>query len=76
MGLSVARTSWIPAGSLVSIVAPADRIATLVVSPYGSFDRSVTFQSNEPNGGNVVYVANQLVGGVPGNPVVVHKVVP
>ena len=74
--LDVASHQSIPAGSLVSIIAPADRISTLVVSPYGTFDRSVTFQSNEANGGNVVYVATQLVGGVPANPVVVHKVVP
>lgn len=74
LGLASHRT--IVAGSLVSIVAPADRIATLAVSPYGSFDRSVAFQSVEPNGGNVVYVAKELVVGVPGDPVVIHKVVP
>jgi hypothetical protein len=74
--LSLASHQSIPAGSLVSIVAPADRIATLVVSPYGAFDRSVSFQSNEPNGGNVVYVADHVVGGIPADPVVVHKVVP
>lgn len=74
--LDVASHQSIPAGSLVSVGAPADRIATLVVSPYGTFDRSVTIQSNEANGGNVIYVASQLVGGVPGDPVVVHKVVP
>jgi hypothetical protein len=74
--LDVAGHQSIAAGSLVGIVAPADRIATLVVSPYGTFDRSVTLQSNEANGGNVVYVAAQFVGGVPGDPVVVHKVVP
>lgn len=74
--LDLAGHQTIPASSLVSIVAPADRIATLVVSPYATFDRSVTFQSNEPNGGNVVYVAEQIVGGVPVDPVVVHKVIP
>jgi hypothetical protein len=36
----------------------------------------VSFQSNEPNGGNVVYVADHVVGGIPADPVVVHKVVP
>jgi len=74
--LDLAGHESIPAGSLVGIVAPADRIATLVVSPYGTFDRSVTFQSNEGNGGNVVYVAEHIVDGLPADPVVVHKVVP
>jgi hypothetical protein len=74
--LDVSGHQSIAAGSLVGIVAPADRIATLVVSPYGTFDRSVTIQSNEPNGGNVVYVAEQVIGGVPSDPVVIHKVVP
>lgn len=74
--LDLAGHQPIVAGSLVSVIAPADRIGTLVVSPYGTVDRSVTFQSNEANGGNVIYVAAQLVGGVPRDPVVVHKVVP
>lgn len=74
--LDVPTHQSLPAGSLVGIVAPADRIATLVVGPYGSSDRSVSFQPNEPNGGNVVYVADHVVDGVPTNPVVVHKVVP
>jgi hypothetical protein len=74
--LDVAGHQPIPAGSLVGVVAPADRIATLLVSPYGCFERSVTLQPNEPNGGNVVYVADRFVGGVAGDPVVVHKVVP
>lgn len=65
-----------PAGSLVGIVAPADRVGNQVVGPYGSADRSVTFQSNEPNGGNLVWVARRSTGGVFGDPVVLHKSVP
>jgi hypothetical protein len=60
----------------VSIVAPADRIATLVASPYGAFNRSVTFQSNEPNGGNVTWVAQHDLNPGLGDPIVIHKVVP
>lgn len=71
--LDIAGHTPLATGSFVSVIAPADRVATLVLSPYGAVARSVTFQPNEPNGGNVVYVAQDLVLG---EPVVVHKVVP
>ena len=71
--LSLGGHTPLASGSFVDIIAPADRVATLVVGPYGSVDRSVTFQSNEPNGGNVIYVASDQALG---QPVVVHKVVP
>jgi hypothetical protein len=74
--LAVTGHQSLPAGSLVGIVAPGDRIATLVVSPYATFDRSVTLQTSEPNGGVVVYVAQQIVNAVPVDPVVIHKLVP
>ncbi len=73
--LDVAAHTSLTPGSRVAVVAPADRVGTLVASPYGTFQRSVSFTSNEPNGGDVVYVtAVDLNPGV-GEPVVVHKVV-
>lgn len=74
--LDLAGHTTVPAGTRVSIVAPADRIATLVASPYGAFNRSVTFQSNEPNGGNVTWVAQHDLNPGLGDPIVIHKVVP
>lgn len=74
--IDLAGHTTIPGGTRVSIVAPADRIATLVPTPYGAFDRSVTFQSNEPNGGNVTWVAQHDLNPGLGDPVVIHKVVP
>ena len=74
--LDLAGHTSITAGAQVMIVAPADRVGSLVVSPYAVFERSVTFQSNQPNGGNVVFVAQERVGGVLGDPVVIHRVVP
>lgn len=65
----------IPAGSLVGIVAPSDTVGSLVIGPYGAFASTATLQPNEPNGGDVTYVARQMVGGVPADPVVIHKVV-
>lgn len=73
--LDVAGHQAIAAGTPVAIVAPADRIGAVVASPYGVYNRSVTFQSNEAEGTNLVYVAKQLVNGTPENPVVVHKIV-
>lgn len=66
----------IPAGSLIGIVAPSDAVGSLVVSPYGAFNRTVTLQPNEANGGNVTYVARQIVAGNPADPVAIHKIVP
>lgn len=74
--LDVPTHATLPAGSLVRISATGDKVGSLVIGPYGTFDRSATFQPNEPNGGNVIYVAQQLVGGIPSDPVVIHKVVP
>ena len=74
--LDVPTHTSIAAGSLVRISAPGDKVGSLVIGPYGTFVRSATFKPNEPNGGNVVYVAQQLVGGVAMDPVVIHKVVP
>lgn len=74
--LDVAGHTSIPNGSQVQVVAPADAIGSGVASPYGAFSRSATLQPNEANGGNVVYVAKRVVGGVLGDPIVVHKVVP
>jgi hypothetical protein len=74
--LDIAGHTSISAGSRVTIVAPADRVATLVVTPYGAFNRSVSFQSNEPSGGNVTWVAQRDLNPGLGDPVVIHKVVP
>jgi hypothetical protein len=74
--LDVAGHASIAAGTQVKIVAPADAVGLLVISPYGTFDRSVTLQSNEPNGANVTWVARRLVSGAPADPVVIHKIVP
>ena len=74
--ISLLSHTSIPGGTRVQIVAPADAVGSLAASPYGTFNRSVTFQSNEPNGGNVVYVTERLVAGVPTVPVIIHKVVP
>jgi hypothetical protein len=74
--LDVAGHTPIAVGTRVGIVAPSDRVATSVASPYGSFARSVTFRSNEPNSGNVTYVAVEVSDGTSPAPVVVHKVVP
>lgn len=74
--LDLAGHTTIPAGTRVNIVAPADRIATLVATPYGTFNRSVTFQSNEPSGGVVTWVAREDLNPGDGDPIVIHKVVP
>lgn len=74
--LDLAGHATLAPGSPVSVVAPADRVGTLVVSPYGTYANSASFQSNEPEGSNVVFVARKLVGGNPTDPVVVHKLVP
>lgn len=74
--LDVPSHASIPNGSQIRVVAPADVVATGVLSPYGSFQRSVTFTTNEPNGGNVIWVGRRAVGAALGNPVIVHKVVP
>ena len=74
--LDLAGHTPIAAGTQVSIVAAGDKVGTLVVSPYAVVDRSVTFQPNQPNGGNVVFVAQERVGAVLGDPVVLHRVVP
>jgi hypothetical protein len=74
--LNVSGHQALASGELVSIVAPTDRISTFVVSPYSAFDRSVTFQVNEANGPNLVFVADHLVNGIPTAPVVIHKVIP
>ncbi len=74
--LDLAGHTSIAPGTQVSIVAPGDRVGSLVVSPYAVVERSVTFQSNQPNGGNVVFVAQERVGAVLGDPVVIHRVVP
>ena len=66
----------IAAGSLIGIVAPSDSVGSLVIGPYGAYNQTVTLQPNEPNGGNVTYVARQIVAGTPADPVVVHKIVP
>jgi hypothetical protein len=71
--LDVAGHQPLANGARVGIIAPGDRVATLVVGPYAPFARSASLQVNEPNGGNVVYVATETVGMAP---VVVHKVVP
>ncbi len=63
------------AGSRVAVVAPFDQIGLGVISPYASLGRSVTFQSNEANGGMVTFVVRQGIAGG-GDPVVVHKLVP
>ncbi|OJY15171.1 MAG: hypothetical protein BGO98_22250 [Myxococcales bacterium 68-20] len=74
--LALASHQSIPAGSLIGIVAPSDSVGSLVIGPYGAYNRTVTLQPNEPNGGNVTYVARHIVAGNPADPVVVHKVVP
>jgi hypothetical protein len=66
----------IPAGSLIGVVAPSDAVGSLVIGPYGAYSQTVTLQPNEPNGGNVTYVAKHIVAGSPTDPVVVHKIVP
>ena len=73
--LDVPTHTTLAAGSLVRISAPGDKVGSLVIGPYGTFDHSAAFQPNEPNGANVIYVAQRLVGGVPTDPVVVHKLV-
>ena len=74
--LDLAGHTTIAAQTQVTVVAPGDSVGTLVVSPYAVFDRSVTLQSNQPNGGNVVFVTRQGTGAALGDPVVVHRVVP
>jgi len=74
--LDLAGHTSIAAGTQVTIVAPGDRVGSLVVSPYAVVSRSATFQSNQPNGGNVVFVAQERVGVALGDPVVIHRVVP
>ncbi len=74
--VDLAGHTSIAAGTQVSIVAAGDKVGTLVVSPYAVVNRSVTFQSNQPNGGNVVFVAQERVGAALGDPVVIHRVVP
>jgi hypothetical protein len=74
--LDLAGHTSIAAGTQVAIVAAGDKVGTLVVSPYAVVARSVTFQSNQPNGGNVVFVAQERVGAALGDPVVIHRVVP
>lgn len=73
--LDVPTHTTLAAGTLVRISAPGDKVGSLVIGPYGTFDHSAAFQPNEPNGANVIYVAQRLVGGVPSDPVVVHKLV-
>lgn len=74
--LDLAGHTSIPAGTQVAIVAAGDKVGAAVVSPYAVVARSVTFQSNQPNGGNVVFVAQERVGAALGDPVVIHRVVP
>lgn len=66
-----------PPATRGTVVAPGDDVGTLLVSPYAVGTRSVSFQSNEPNGGNVTFVV--LTGSAPnplGDPIVIHKTVP
>lgn len=74
--LNLAGHTSIAPGTPVTIVAPTDRVGTLVLSPYGTFANSASFQSNEAESVNLVVVARQLVNNTPTNPVVVHKIVP
>ena len=69
--------STAPPPSRATVVAPGDDIATGTVSPYAVGVRSVSFQSNEANGGSVTYVV--LAGSAPGplgDPLVIHKTIP
>jgi hypothetical protein len=56
----------------VTVTAASDSVAAQVLSPYAAFDRSVSFQSNEPNTSVVTWVVRSGPGGT-GDPVVVHK---
>jgi hypothetical protein len=56
----------------VTVTAASDSVAAQVLSPYAAFDRSVSFQSNEPNTSVVTWVVRAGPGGT-GDPVVVHK---
>lgn len=73
--LDTASHAPLAASSQVAVVAPQDRVASQVLSPYAVQSRSITLQPNEPNGGNVVWVVRANAAG-DGDPVVVHKIVP
>ena len=66
-----------PPATRGTVIAPGDDVGTLLVSPYAVGTRSVSFQSNEPDGANVTFVV--LTGSAPGplgDPIVIHKTVP
>jgi hypothetical protein len=75
--VSLASDTFFPTPGRGTIVAPGDDVGQGVVSPFATGSRFVTFQSNEPNGGNVTFV---VLTGVPpgpfGDPLVIHKTVP
>ncbi len=76
--VSLASDTFLPApATRGTVVAPGDVVGSLTVSPYAVSVRSVSFQSNEANGGNVTYVVEAGTPPGPfGDPIVIHKTVP
>jgi hypothetical protein len=75
--VDLASDTFFPTPGRGTVVAPGDDVGQGVVSPFAIGSRFVTWQSNEPNGGNVTFVV--LSGSAPnplGDPIVIHKTFP
>jgi hypothetical protein len=72
---SIASHALLPAGTgRVSVVSPADVLATGVVTPYATAARSVSFVSNDAASATRIFVALSGVSPAFGDPVILHKI--
>jgi hypothetical protein len=62
----------IASGTKLVVVASGDAVGNFVVSPYAAQNDTVSFITNETNGGSVTFVVEQPVDGGSA-PVVIHK---
>jgi hypothetical protein len=73
--LQTSAETPVPPTDRLLVVAPGDAVGNFVLSPYAPTADTVYFTTSEPNGANVTYIVDDLVGaGLV--PVVIHKTPP